>query len=210
MSRFKYVWKRIVSNKKVLVLTILFLCAILFSIIHLSYALFSVHTEKKGAFTLIVPDLTYQIDSVSFDSSQQLSIDPGMEQTIEVTITNPNEIASSFKLYYLGGNDGIEVFYVSSGSITDGIGSLSPNGSMTVDVIVKNSTSNRVTLTLGIQGGLLDQDIVLNQGRELKGIYTDESGANRPVLVQGQIPVIYDSTNQVWVKADTSKKMVRL
>ena len=50
MKRLIYFFKRI-DNKKALVLTVLFLFAIVFSIVHLSYALFSVRTEKGGAFT---------------------------------------------------------------------------------------------------------------------------------------------------------------
>ena len=37
-------------------------------------------------------------------------------------------------------------------------------------------------------------------------IYKDESGANKPLLASGMIPVTYDSDKDVWVKADTTQK----
>ena len=57
MSRFKYFFKRLASNKKMLILSILLLFGVVFSVVHLSYALFTINEEKKGAFTIVAGDL---------------------------------------------------------------------------------------------------------------------------------------------------------
>lgn len=205
MKRLIYFFKRI-DNKKALVLTVLFLFAIVFSIVHLSYALFSVRTEKGGAFTFTVGELPYQLESLSLDESKSLMIGAGEKKTIELTVTNPNDIASHFKLYYLGGSDEITVFYVPNATDTNGVGTLLAGNSLTYTVFIENKSLQDATITLGVQGGLLHQELSLNQGRELEAVYIDQSGANRPLLVQGQIPVVYDQNRSSWVKADTSKK----
>lgn len=128
MKRLIYFFKRISSNKKVFVLTVLFLFAIVFSIVHLSYALFSVRTEKGGAFTFTVGELPYQLESLSLDESKSLTIGAGERKTIELTVTNPSDIASHFKLYYSGGTNEVSVFYFKNENYVDGIGTLASKG----------------------------------------------------------------------------------
>ena len=44
------------------------------------------------------------------------------------------------------------------------------------------------------------------QNSSLSSEYKDTSGANKPILASGMIPVVYDETNNVWVKADLHEK----
>lgn len=208
MKRLIYFFKRISSNKKVFVLTVLFLFAIVFSIVHLSYALFSVRTEKGGAFTFTVGELPYQLESLSLDESKSLTIGAGERKTIELTVTNLSDIASHFKLYYSSGTNEVSVFYFKNENYVDGIGTLASKGKSHFLIVLENHSSAKLVITLGVQGGLLNRELTLEQGKELTETleYMDKSGANRPVLVEGQIPVVYDQNRSSWVKADTKEK----
>lgn len=80
------------ANKKVQVLlSILVLGAIVVSLGY-TYSLFTTHVEREGAFTLIVPELNYTIESSSLNDQKQMTVEAGGKQTFDITVANPSEI----------------------------------------------------------------------------------------------------------------------
>ena len=77
-----------------------------------------------------------------------------------------------------------------------------------------NSTTSTYKLYIWIDGNQENPSAMMNQNFvfHLNASVTDEtppldsSGANKPALVDGLIPVVYDDTNSTWVKAETEDR----
>ena len=72
--------------------------------------------------------------------------------------------------------------------------------SNTYKIIIENNTSNKVTITLGVNVGLDYNDLNLPSNGHLFSEYVNEP--NAPELDSNMIAITYDGNN--WVKADTS------
>ena len=78
---------------------------------------------------------------------------------------------------------------------------------LTVFYVLYALSNNRYVATSSING---IKDKINNfssiEIEEPEELYKDGSGANEPILANGMIPVIYDETNDVWVKASLTEK----
>jgi len=78
-----------------------------------------------------------------------------------------------------------------------------------IDSQTKTNVSYDIFITFTLENGKAKDieyliklyDIPLNENNKPIPTFTDNSGANKPVLVYGMIPVVYDTTNNTWVKA---------
>jgi len=167
--RLIYFLKRIGNNKKVLVLTILFFFAIVFSILHLSYALFSVHPEKGGAFTIVVGELDYEYQASMLDQHNQITVPAGRVTIVPFTISNNSDVPIDYKiLYQLVGQDvtpsGLKIGTI--GAIQEGnVTSYPSHVSKTVDVIMINTSETSFTIQFDFVAGLVGASMDIGEKR---------------------------------------------
>lgn len=169
-------FKRLGSNKKVLVLTILFLFAIVFSIVHLSYALFHVDQEKSGAFTIVVGDLHYEYHATGLDQNNQITVPAGSAYMVPFTISNNSNVPIDYKiLYQLVGQTSIPSgFKIGTiGNTQQGnVSSYPSNTTKTFDIIVMNDTDRTVTIQFDFVAGLVGAPIDIGNKEVInKAIY---------------------------------------
>lgn len=166
MSRLKYFLKRLVSNKKALVLTILLLFGVVFSVVHLSYALFSINTEKKGAFSIVVGDLYYDYQVSGLDSNNRITVPAGSAYTVHFTVANNSSIPIDYKiLYQLIGltsvPEGFEIGTIGTTQRGD-VSSYPANTTNDISVLMKNYSSVSVTLQFDFKAGLVGVPLETN------------------------------------------------
>jgi hypothetical protein len=174
-----------------------------------SYAIFTTNSERKGALTMVTGSLNSLIASDSFNDSKEVSVAANSIITINIKLTNPNSISAKFNLYYSAtSTTGLTVGYLNNGdSAPDSNGVVLPsygNTGYEKDIIVKinNSSAGAITLTFGSDVVLSTDTITLKDGKTLISSYPDQP--NAPELIGDMIPVVYDDTNSVWVKASTT------
>jgi len=159
MSRFKYFFKRLASNKKMLILSILLLFGIVFSVVHLSYALFTINEEKKGAFTIVAGDLRYEYQATGLDQNNRITVPAGSAYTIPFTVSNNSSIPMDYKiLYQLVGQasipSGFEIGTIGTTQQGD-VSSYPANTSKKVSVLIKNYSSVSLTIQFDFKAGLV-------------------------------------------------------
>ncbi len=166
MSRLKYFLKRLVSNKKALVLTILLLFGVVFSVVHLSYALFSINTEKKGAFSIVVGDLYYDYQVSGLDSNNRITVPAGSAYTVHFTVANNSSIPIDYKILYqliglTNAPEGLEIGTIGVEQQGD-VSSYPANTTKNISVLIKNFSSVSVTLQFGFKAGLVGVPLEIN------------------------------------------------
>ncbi len=80
------------------------------------------------------------------------------------------------------------------------------SGDKTVDLTVESNGTRPTGGTVTLEDGVVKSEtLVFGGGTSTTEEYVDESGANKPELVDGLIPVIYDETSKQWKIADPTK-----
>ncbi len=176
-------------------------------IIGFSYAIFTTKVEKKGALNIVAGNVSCPIQSSDFNEQNQITLQVGEEREIEVTLTNLSETSIHSRITYSGNN--IEVLAADNNEDEIELQSLSSRETRTYTLKLTNNGETEETVTIYGRCGLSNKELALNE-RESKiestyvYTYRDQSGANRPNLVEGLIPVYYEDGN--WKKADLNKK----
>ncbi len=189
-----------------------------------SMAVFQKTVEKVGVASLVANNVNQVLSST--ESSFVLSTDKtygtilvssGSSKFFDITITNDKNINTKYKLYYRF-TSGVTVLDVEVGvsdqSLNSSSASLNKSGndgnSKVVRVGIRNTSNQDVSIDIGSQGGYENNEVILLSGRNEMGTilesYKDSSGANSPKLASGMIPVIYDSDNDKWLKADVTSE----
>ena len=197
---FHFLKKRV--RLSVIIITLLF--GLLLFIGSYSYAFYTISTEKENVLSLAAVRFNYVLNE-QYENEMTLSFTEQEISEFSISIQANNLLASSWQLYYVDPNStDIAVYYQEEGSFP--YGNIDPNGNVTVTLVIQNRSGKSGNLTIGVQGGLVDKELILspNRIRIDDAIYQDESGANVPKLVDGMIPVTYNGTN--WVKADIVNK----
>ena len=197
---FHFLKKRV--RLSVIIVTLLF--GVLLFIGSYSYAFYTISTEKENVLSLAAIRFNYVLNE-QYENEMTLSFTEQEISEFPISIQANNLLASSWQLYYVDPNStDIAVYYQEEGSFP--YGNIDPNGNVTVTLVIQNRSGKSGNLTIGVQGGLVDKELILspNRIRIDDAIYQDESGANVPKLVDGMIPVTYNGTN--WVKADIVNK----
>ena len=197
---FHFLKKRV--RLSVIIITLLF--GLLLFIGSYSYAFYTISTEKENVLSLAAVRFDYVLNE-QYENKMTLSFTEQEISEFPISIQANNLLTSSWQLYYVDPNStDIAVYYQEEGSLP--YGNIDPNGNVTVTLVIQNRSGKSGNLTIGVQGGLVDKELILspNRIRIDDAIYQDESGANVPKLVDGMIPVTYNGTN--WVKADIVNK----
>ena len=197
-------WNRKYTIGIVVFLFLLILCIVLGS----SYGLFSINVEKENSLLLVAGDLHYDFTSTELGMEGEIVVSAKERKEFEIEITSKNEMTTLYQVYYEGSPSSEVIVGYLENERYQGIGEIGSKEKVVLQIIIENKSTEEVRIRLGVQGGMIDKPLTLTKGKELVKItlpiYTDESGANAPELVEGMIPVTYNGTN--WIKADTSSE----
>ena len=175
---------------------------------YFSYAMFTVSKEKSNAIRIVTGNLTYKL-TVDGKDANTLTVESNSSKEFIITLSNPNNRVARYNFYYEGSiPDNVEVGYIidcETNTLPEAKGiNLEKDGtsgsSNTYKIMVENNSSNKVTITLGVNVGLDYNDLNLPSNGHLFSEYVNEP--NAPELDDNMIAVTYDGSN--WVKADTS------
>lgn len=166
------------------------------------YSTFSIFTSTDGVE--VVDGLTtykFVLDpSLSVDS---VIVPANSEKNLDVVVTNSENIALKYGLYYSA--IGEVILYSTSSTTNAPIDILEKNGVAVVSLKAINNTSSDITITLGLSYGFENGgNLVLPEGNSW---ISDRVvvPVNAPNLDDGSlIPVYYDESAEVWKKADWS------
>ena len=173
---------------------------------YFSYAMFTVSKEKSNAIRIVTGNLTYNL-TVDGKETNTLTVESNSSKEFIITLSNPNNRVARYNFYYEGSiPDNVEVGYIidcETNTLPDAKGiNLEKEGtsgsSNTYKIMVENNTSNKVTITLGVNVGLDYNDLSLPSNGHLFSEY--ENVPNAPELDDNMIAVRYDGSN--WVKAE--------
>ena len=175
---------------------------------YFSYAMFTVSKEKSNAIRIVTGNLIYKL-TVDGKEVNTLTVESNSSKEFIINLSNPNNRVARYNFYYEGSiPDNVEVGYIidcETNTLPDAKGiNLEKEGtsgsSNTYKIIIENNTSNKVTITLGVNVGLDYNDLNLPSNGHLFSEYVNEP--NAPELDSNMIAITYDGNN--WVKADTS------
>ena len=222
-----------VNNKsKIVKLMIIVICLIVIALVG-TYALTIWRSKENTELTLRIGDISgfyctkgdnIEINNIGpiFDytidgESTTFSIDNQTNETANVTVkfhittitdnlkeesfkyvlmTNTNN--SSYTVYTKGNfkavNNNSSIILLDNYEV-----GLSSRVSFKLIIYIDGNMENPITM----QGGSLVGYLDACKEDENTNIKLDNSGANRPMLADGMIPVVYDESTSTWVKADT-------
>ncbi len=149
-----------------MILLILLLC-----VSTTSYALFTATAERQGALNIVTGNLYALIKSNSLDSNKQITLQTGESKTINVDLTNVNNIDAKFLMYYETNSNSVTVGCTENSDICpieNGI-ELTKNGTdedtVTFNIQMTNDGETPATITFGANIGFADKEIGLVSGQ---------------------------------------------
>ncbi len=142
---------------------------------YFSYAMFTVSKEKSNAISIVTGNLVYEL-LIDGEESNNLIVPAGTTKEFTVTLSNPNNRVARFNFYYLGTlPNGVSAGYKKGDEInippsSTGINleaSETSGSSNTYKIKVTNTSSNEITITLGVSVGLDYNDLTLSDNGHL-------------------------------------------
>ena len=165
------------DKKKIIYIGLLLVITVLVSVVYFSYAFFTSKNTQHGKIHIVTGDLNYKIESNDL-TNNSISINANESKQIEIKIASLNNINSKYELYYITSNNDIEIGYGSSNDTPNGI--INTNATKTIKIVIKNKSNNIANLTFGVQGGFVDNQLVLEKGNSIvdivNGICSIQSG----------------------------------
>ena len=155
------------DKKKVIYICSILILTVIVSITYFSYAFFTNRTEQRGKLNIVTGTLNYKINSSDL-TNNSITLAAKKSKEIEIEITSLNEISSKYELYYQTTVSNIVVGYGSNNDAP--IGTINSNGKKIVKVVIKNKSSSPVTITFGVEGGFINNTLVLSTGNHITDI----------------------------------------
>ena len=152
-----------------------------------SYAIFMNKSEQHGKLNIVVGNLNYSIESDSL-TDNKVTVDKYSIKEIKVRLSSLNDVSSKYELYYTmdSENSNIKVGY--SSDTKDAVsGTIDANSSKTITLLVNNLTDTTATITFGVVGGLVNNDLVLTKGNSLNQVVTKEKLLSNEILVNNTL-----------------------
>ena len=158
--------RKAVLSKKISVWygVIMVLIAIICIGTYYSYAMFTVEKIKGNAISIVTGELVYEI-SGSDITNQEISVKGNEIKILEVVIKSENEIESKYKLYYEETEEA-EVNVIKGEGESEG---QIETEEKRVTIVIRNQSNSTKTIKIGVQGGLVNNELVLEEGREALG-----------------------------------------
>ncbi len=178
--------------------------------VYSTYALFTASTTITDVVSF---DATLNTDNnlIEYD---MVTLASGEVKMVEVNVNNTYSTSLYYGAWYqiVSPSDTTDIVVgLTDDNTNSGSGALAKTSSIKLIVGLANNSSKTAVINIGTVGSTTS-NLNLPTGRNLipegfdpstnhKPI--DNSGANYPDLVEGLIPVVYNSTTSKWVKADT-------
>ena len=166
-NKFKF----IKASPKNLYLALLVLVIMISGIMFFSKAIFTSNIEKDNAITIVSGTLKYTLNSSQL-TENKVTIFKESSKTITITITNINDFDTTYELYYLNEDNDlplsnlIEIGYLSD-TIDPVKGTIEKETSKIIRISVKNASDSDITISFGVQGGLINRTLTLTDGISL-------------------------------------------
>ena len=114
--------------------------------------------------------MDYKIENVELENNS-ITLAAGSERKLTLTLTSLNPIDSKYELYYLingekVNNPDIEIGYTDE-SVDSVKGTILSNATKEITVSIKNNGDEAVNITLGCEGGLINNELVMSKGNSL-------------------------------------------
>ena len=141
-------------------LLIVVLIGILVLGFYYSYAMFTVDKVKSNAVSIVTGELNYTLSGIT---NNRITVAGNSGVSTTITVNSLNSIESKYQLYYLSLNN-ITVGYVNDNDLP--YGQIGTSGTTkTVRIIVTNTSSSSQMVTIGIAGGLVNNELTLENGQ---------------------------------------------
>ncbi len=200
------------SKRKLIILPVIVILIGIASILT-TYALDI--TMTKGTSSNYDMYLTFDI---SGNVNKELSVEAGKTKTFDIVVNNPYTDTITYGIAYKMLNPTTKpddlIIAVTNISENTSEGTIDANSKKVISLIIVNDSTSNIQLSLTVVNGYKNGGdlIIPTDYTIISDIYEvgstshksiDNSGANYPDLVDGLIPVVYNSTTSKWVKADT-------
>ncbi len=150
------------NKKKIIYMSLLILTVLLVTSIYVSYGFFTNKLEEHGKLNIVVGTLDYKL------SEKELVIPSHTAKEFKIEVTSLNDTDTKYELYYQISNENpnLEFGYVED-TKDDPKGEIKKNAKKEITLYVRNHTENDQTITLGIEGGFINNDLSLSKGKSI-------------------------------------------
>ena len=185
---------------RVSVIVVTLLLGALLLLISYSYAFYTISYEKKNALTLTAGSISYTLTSGSMNERQEVTVGANSMLTFTVNLKSNNEIDSLYQLYYSGTlPSGVTISYKTS--VPDGV--IEKGATEVIVLAIENTNSSSKTITIGVQGGLLDKPLEQEANTtSIKGLYQ----AKKPTITLNTTTVTINAGDSYQVMTGVSAK----
>ena len=209
-------------DKRKLIFTSLIVLALVVAALSISYALNVAVTEGTSSEY----DLSYTFD-ISDNATWTINVPAGKTKVYDISVTNPYSDTIKYGVVYKLDNPTTmpsnSLVGVLSTTENPSQGSINANSTLEISVAIVNNSSSNMQVTLGIVNGYKNGgDLIIPSGYTLiteeyeiiESEFQDASGANSPDLIDGLIPIRFETTNDNGnyttkiLKVDTKPKKV--
>ncbi len=130
-----------------------------------SFAIFQKRdTIKSLAF--VVGDLTFELESSAFDEEGRVTVAEKSVEEFTIQVTSKNPIDALYQLYYEGNlPEGATIYYWALPEDDSASGEIKGSEQKVIRIRIENESSQAIVLPIGIQGGLIRNELVLEEGR---------------------------------------------
>ena len=193
---FDFLKKRV----RVSVIVVTLLLSALLLLISYSYAFYTISYEKKNALTLTAGSISYTLTSGSMNERQEVIVGANSMLTFTVNLKSNNEIDSLYQLYYSGTlPSGVTISYKTS--VPDGV--IEKGATEVIVLAIENTNSSSKTITIGVQGGLLDKPLEQEANTtSIKGLYQ----VKKPTITLNTTTVTINAGDSYQVMTGVSAK----
>lgn len=185
---------------RVSVIVVTLLLGALLLLISYSYAFYTISYEKKNALTLTAGSISYTLTSGSMNERQEVTVGANSMLTFTVNLKSNNEIDSLYQLYYSGTlPSGVTISYKTS--VPDGV--IEKGATEVIVLAIENTNSSSKTITIGVQGGLLDKPLEQEANTtSIKGLYQ----VKKPTITLNTTTVTINAGDSYQVMTGVSAK----
>ena len=155
------------DKNKIIYIGILLIVTVLISVTYFSYAFFTSRIEQHGKLNIVAGTLDYQIESNDLVNNS-IVLESNESKTINIKITSLNDIKSKYELYYTTTNDNIRIGYSNDKDVP--VDTIDKNASKDIVITIKNNSDSSTTVTFGVEGGLINNQLVLANGNSINDI----------------------------------------
>ncbi len=178
------------NKKKIIYMSLLILIVLLVTSIYVSYGFFTNKLEEHGKLNIVVGTLDYKL------SEKELVIPSHTAKEFKIEVTSLNDTDTKYELYYQMSKENSDLTF---GYVEDTKdqpkGEIKKNAKKEITLYVRNHTENNQTITLGIEGGFINNDLSLSKGNPIPKLdYSKEQQQLYTILEEAEK---YSKNNEI-------------